>query len=629
MTKKQKKLLFRIVVSLVLTLGINLASPKGMAAYGAFFAVYIIIGYDILRKAFRGIVNGRLVDENFLMAVATVGAFGLAIYSGSSDCNEAVAVMIFYQTGELFHSCAVGKSRRAIQELMDIRPDKVRLDTPSEVRIVPAGEVAVGSVIVVEPGERVALDGVVLEGESALDTSSLTGESMPRHVAPGEEILSGCVNLSSPIRIRTTKELGESTVSRILDMVENAASRKSVSEKFISRVAAVYTPAVCGAALCLATLVPLGIMLVTGTMAFDLWIYRALTFLVISCPCALVISIPLSFFAGMGGASRQGILIKGSNYLEALSRVRHIAFDKTGTLTRGEFSIAEVVCHGGDKGTIMDIAAHAECHLSHPIARSICNAYKGFIDPDRIDCVTRVGGMGVVATLDGRRIAVGNSALMDREGIACKTEDSRHTLVYVALEGKCIGQIAVADSLRAGAQDTFRMLKKQGIRASYILTGDREEVALDIGRELGADKVYSGLLPEDKITVLEEILAGVPRGEGVAFAGDGINDAPVLARSHVGIAMGMAGADAAIEAADVVIMDDDPRKVSKAIAIASGCMRVVRQNIVFCLGVKLCCLVLVTLGYAHMWLGIFADVGIMVLAVLNAMRCFGTSSKDK
>ncbi len=619
MSKKQKKVLIRIIVSFVLTVLLNLVILHPLLKLGAFLSVYLIIGYDILRKAFFGIKNGRLMDENFLMAAATVGAFVLAVYSGSGDYNEAVAVMLFYQTGELFQSCAVGKSRKNIAELMNIRPDYANVEKDGILIRVSARDIEPDTVITVQPGERIAIDGIVCEGTSMLDTSALTGESLPRGITAGDMAYSGCINLDSVIKIRTVKKFSESTVSRILELVENATSRKSRSERFISRFARVYTPAVCTTALCLAIVPPLVMLFSFGVNVWASWIYRALTFLVISCPCALVISIPLSFFAGIGGLSRDGILVKGSNYLEALSKVSCIAFDKTGTLTEGVFKVNKIICTDFDKEKLIELAALTECAVSHPIGRSICALYGKECDRTRVSDIKEYRGMGVCAKVDGVSVIVGNSALMKSLGISHPICTDAGTVVYTACENRYIGTIVISDKIKEKSADTIKSLKRAGIK-TVMLTGDNRHTARITADTLGIDEVMYELLPQDKVEAIEKIIAQ-NRGK-TAFAGDGINDAPVLARADVGIAMGTMGSDAAIEAADVVIMDDDIYAVQRAIRCSVKCMRIVRENIVFSLSVKFICLGLVALGVADMWLGIFADVGVMVLAVANSVRAF-------
>lgn len=604
-------MLARIIASAAATLVLNLIPLEGIPRLALFSAVYLAIGYDILFDALRGILNRRFLDENFLMAVATVGAFSLAIYSKSGDYNEAIAVMLFYQTGELFQSIAVGKSRRSIAALMDIRPDYANIEDAGELIKVDPSEVAIGTPITVRPGEKIPLDGIVISGNSSLDTSALTGESLPRSIGIGEEAISGCVNLSGVLRIRTTKEFGESTVSKILELVENASSRKSRSEKFISKFARVYTPAVCASALALAVIPPL----IFGEWL--LWLYRALTFLVISCPCALVISIPLSFFAGIGGASREGILIKGSNYLETLASVDCVALDKTGTLTRGVFEVTDVIENRIDREKLIEIAAHAECASSHPIAKSLISAYGRDIDRSRVKDIEELGGMGIVCEVDGVRVSVGNRKLIKDAPEYVGTR----TAVYTSIDGEFAGIILISDIIKDNSRDAIASLKRIGVKRCIMLTGDSDAIAREVCRELGLDEYRASLLPADKISEVEALLSD--KGK-IAFVGDGINDAPVLARADIGIAMGAMGSDAAIEAADVVLMNDDPSGIAKAIGISRKCIRIVKQNIVFSLAVKFGCLALVAFGFANMWLGIFADVGVMVLAVLNAIRALKT-----
>lgn len=617
MNRKQKKMLTRILIATVATILLQLFPPEGLGKFLCYLAVYFLIGFDILRKAFLGILSGRVFDENFLMAIATVGAFSLAIYSRSGDYLEAIAVMLFYQIGELFQSCAVGKSRRSIAKLMDIRPDHANVEQDGQLVQRDPSEVPVGTVIVVRPGERIPIDGSVLEGTSALDTAALTGESLPREVSAGDSVISGCINLSGVLRIRTEKEFGESTVSRILELVKNASSRKSRSENFISRFARVYTPAVCIGALALAILPPAaGLVLGRQAMWAD-WIYRALTFLVISCPCALVISIPLSFFASIGGASRQGILIKGSNYLETLADVKCVVFDKTGTLTKGVFAVSGIHQCTMDEAGLLELTAHAECASSHPISQSIQAAYGKTVDRSRVAHIVEHSGQGIEATVDGRKVAAGNRKLMDRLGIPVKECSDTGTVVHVAVDGVYAGYIVICDQLKATSAQAVSALKRSGVRRIVMLTGDREAVAEETARQLGVGEYRSELLPQDKVSHVESLMK---EAAPLAFVGDGINDAPVLARADVGIAMGAMGSDAAIEAADVVLMDDDPIRIAGAIAIARRCMSIVRQNIVFSLGVKLLCLGLGALGIANMWAAIFADVGVMVLAVLNSVR---------
>ena len=619
MNKKQRKLLIRIIVSFALVILLSLIETHGYVRFVLYMVPYLILGYDILKKAAMGIWNRQVFDENFLMAVATIGAIIIAV-TDNGDYVEAVAVMLFYQTGELFQSVAVGKSRRSISKLMDIRPDYANIESGGELVQVDPEEVEVGSVIIVQPGEKVPIDGIVLEGNSSLNTSALTGESLPVDVTAEDEVISGCINMTGVLKIRTTKEFGESTVSKILDLVENASSRKSRSEKFISRFARIYTPAVCFSALALAVLPPLLRMLVLGVTAdWGEWIYRALTFLVISCPCALVISIPLSFFAGIGGAGNAGILIKGSNYLEALSQTDIVVFDKTGTLTKGSFEVIAVHSSAMDKDALLENTALAESASSHPISKCIVETYGGILDRTRVSEIREFSGEGVVAMVDGREVAAGNSRLMSRFGIEHSECDLTGTIVHVAVDRKYAGHIIISDSVKSTAFDAVEQLKKSGSK-TIMLTGDREIVALQIAQQLGIDEVYSQLLPADKVGIVEKLIEEKNSKSKLAFVGDGINDAPALSRADIGIAMGAMGSDAAIEAADVVLMDDDPIKVVKAVRIAKKCMRIVYQNIVFAIGVKLICLVLGALGLSNMWLAIFADVGVMVIAVLNSIR---------
>ncbi len=621
MNRKQKKMLIRILVAAAMMVGLNFVPVAGAARLAAYLAAYLIIGYDILRKAGRGILNGRVFDENFLMAIATVGAFVLAVYSGSGDYNEAIAVMLFYQVGELFQSYAVGKSRRSISALMDIRPDYANVERNGKLERVDPDEVAKESVIVVQPGEKVPLDGVVLEGASSLNTSALTGESLPRDVKPGDEIISGCINMTGVLKIRTTKEFGDSTVSKILELVENSSSRKSRSENFISKFARVYTPAVCYGALALAVLPPLAQILFLGQSGqWSAWIYRALTFLVISCPCALVISIPLSFFAGIGGASREGILIKGSNYMETLSQTKYVVFDKTGTLTRGVFEVSGIHHNEMEDRKLLEYAALAECASSHPISRSLQKAYGQEIDRNRVTEIREISGHGVIAKVDGREVAAGNGKLMKQLGIAYRECHSVGTIIHMAVDGAYAGHIVISDVIKPHAREALAQLKRSGVKKTVMLTGDSKKVADQVGKELGLDEIWSELLPGDKVAKVEELLGKKEEKEKLAFVGDGINDAPVLTRADIGIAMGALGSDAAIEAADVVLMDDDPGKISKAIRISRKCLRIVYQNIVFALVIKFACLALGAVGIANMWFAIFADVGVMVLAVLNAIR---------
>ena len=623
MTKKQKKMLWRIIATAVIILVIKLFSIGGIAGTLLYLAAYGIIGYDILRKAGKGIVRGQVFDENFLMAVATVGAIGLAFYEKSGDFLEAVAVMLFYQIGELFQSYAVGKSRRSITALMDIRPDYANIEQDGQLTQVDPGEVPVGAVIVVQPGEKVPLDGVVLEGSSTLNTAALTGESLPRDVTDGDEIVSGCINMTGVLKIRTTKAFGESTVSKILELVENSSSHKSKSENFISKFARVYTPAVCAAALALAVLPPVVRLLAGLDGDWSTWLYRALSFLVVSCPCALVISIPLSFFAGLGGASHEGVLIKGSNYLETLSKTKVVVFDKTGTLTQGVFDVTGVHHNSLPREKVLEYAALAECASSHPISRSLQRAYGGHIDRDRVTDIREFSGNGVVARVDGVTVAVGNDKLMDKLGIAWHDCHSVGTIIHLALDGQYAGHIVISDVEKPHAKDAIAALKRIGVEKTVMLTGDRAKVADHVAQDLGVDEVHSELLPADKVSQVERLLSRA--GGKLAFVGDGINDAPVLSRADIGIAMGAMGSDAAIEAADVVLMDDDPLKIAKAIRISRKCIRIVYENIAFALIVKALCLLLVAVGAANMWAAIFGDVGVMVIAVLNAIRALRVS----
>lgn len=615
MNKKQKKMLIRIIVAAVLVAALSMFLLEGYLRAALFMIPYLVIGYDILQKAWKGIRNRQVFDENFLMAVATVGALCLG------DFKEGTAVMLFYQIGELFQSYAVGKSRRNISELMDIRPDYANVERDGNLEQVDPDEVEVGSVIVVQPGEKVPIDGTVIEGNSTLNTSALTGESLPREVKEGDEIISGCINMSGVLKIRTTKEFGESTVSKILDLVENSSSRKSRSENFISKFARYYTPIVCYSALALALLPPIIRMLFMGmTPQWGEWIYRALTFLVISCPCALVISIPLSFFAGIGGASKAGVLVKGSNYLETLAQTKYVVFDKTGTLTKGVFEVCGVHHNTLEDHKILEYSAMAECASSHPISKSLQKAYGKEIDRSRVTDIREISGNGVTAIVDGVSVAVGNGKLMDSLGIKYVECSQVGTIVHVALDGQYAGHILIADVLKPTSAEAVRQLKKSGIRETVMLTGDMERVARQAASEIGVDKVYSELLPADKVAKVEEMIDRKGAKEKLAFVGDGINDAPVLSRADIGIAMGALGSDAAIEAADVVLMDDDPLKVAKAVRIARKCMRIVYENIYFAIGIKILCLILGAVGIANMWLAIFADVGVMVIAVLNAIR---------
>ena len=623
MTKKQKKMLCRIIVTAVLVLAIRLFSIGGLPGTLLYLAAYLIIGYDILRKAGKGILRGQVFDENFLMAVATVGAIGLAFYEKSGDFMEAVAVMLFYQIGELFQSYAVGKSRRNITALMDIRPDYANIEQDGQLTQVDPDDVPVGATIVVQPGEKVPLDGVVLEGTSTLNTAALTGESLPRDVTGGDEIVSGCINMTGVLKIRTTRAFGESTVSKILELVENSSSHKSRSENFISKFARVYTPAVCGAALALAVLPPV-VRLLTGLDGdWGTWLYRALSFLVVSCPCALVISIPLSFFAGLGGASHEGILIKGSNYLETLSKTKTVVFDKTGTLTQGVFDVTGVHHNQLPREKVLEYAALAECASSHPISKSLQRAHGGPIDRQRVTDIQEFSGNGVVAKVDGVTVAVGNDKLMEKLGIAWHDCHSVGTIIHLALDGQYAGHIVISDVEKPHARDAIAALKRIGVEKTVMLTGDRAKVADHVAQSLGVDEVHSELLPADKVAQVERLLG--QSGGKLAFVGDGINDAPVLSRADIGIAMGAMGSDAAIEAADVVLMDDDPLKIAKAIRISRKCIRIVYENIAFALIVKALCLLLVAVGAANMWAAIFGDVGVMVIAVLNAIRALRVS----
>ena len=625
MTKKQKKMLYRILIAAVLFLAAKFAPLPPLLSTLLYFIAYFTVGCDILRKAWKGICNRRMFDENFLMAVATVGAIALAVYERSGDYAEAVAVMLFYQIGELFQGCAVGKSRRSIASLMDIRPDYANIERDGKLEQVDPDEVAVGTVITVQPGEKVPLDGVITEGASTLNTAALTGESLPRDVKAGDEIVSGCINMTGVLKVRTTKAFGESTVSKILELVENSSSHKSRSENFISRFARVYTPAVCYGALALALLPPLFNLLSGSAAAWGVWVYRALTFLVISCPCALVISIPLSFFAGLGGASREGILIKGSNYLETLSKTKTVVFDKTGTLTQGVFEVTAVHHSPMEERKLLTYAALAECASSHPISKSLQKACGGELDRSRVTDIEERSGRGVVATVDGHTVAAGNGRLMDELGVKWQECRSVGTIVHMAVDGAYAGHIVISDVVKPGAREAIAALRRAGVRKTVMLTGDMQKVAAKVAEELGVDDFRAELLPGDKVSEVERLLGEKGSGECLAFVGDGINDAPVLSRADIGIAMGAMGSDAAIEAADVVLMDDDPMKIAKGIRISRKCLRIVYENIVFALGIKALCLVLGALGLANMWAAIFADVGVMVLAVLNAIRALRTS----
>ena len=635
MTKKQKTMLWRILAATVLLLGLQILGAAAFERLGSagrwvrlicYLADYAIIGYDILRKAYKGIRNGQVFDENFLMAVATLGALTLAVYE-NGDYLEAIAVMLFYQVGEWFQSYAVGKSRRNISDLMDIRPDYANVEHEGKLIKVDPEEVGIGSVIVVQPGEKVPIDAIVVEGASTLNTAALTGESLPREVRVGNEIISGCINMTGVLKLQTTKEFGESTVSKILDLVENASSRKSQSENFISRFARIYTPAVCYAALALAILPPLVLMLGMGQEpAWETWIYRALTFLVASCPCALVISIPLSFFAGIGGASKAGVLVKGSNYLETLSQTQIVVFDKTGTLTRGVFEVNGIHHSEIENAKLVEYAALAESASSHPISKSLQKAYGKPIDRSRVKDIQEISGNGVIATVDGRQVAAGNGKLMDHLGVPYIPCHSTGTIIHIAIEGKYMGHIVISDVIKPHSKETIAALKTAGVHKTVMLTGDAKKVADQVAEALELDDVYSELLPADKVEKMEDLLRLKPEKAKLAFVGDGINDAPVLRRADIGIAMGAMGSDAAIEAADVVLMDDDPLKIAKAIHISRKCLRIVYQNITVAIGVKLLCLALVALGFANMWLAVFADVGVMILAVLNAVRALFTKN---
>lgn len=614
MNKKQKKMLLRIIIAAVLIVVFSLLPAEGYLRFVLFMIPYLVIGYDILKKAFKGILNKQVFDENFLMAVATVGAILLGDYS------EGVAVMLFYQIGELFQSYAVGKSRRNISELMDIRPDYANIEKDGTLEQVDPDEVEIGTIIVVQPGEKVPIDGVITEGTSTLNTSALTGESLPRDAKAGDEVISGCINMTGLLKIRTTKEFGESTVSKILELVENSSSRKSKSENFISKFAKYYTPAVCYGALALALIPPIVLLIMGKPAMWGDWIYRALTFLVISCPCALVISIPLSFFAGIGGASNQGILVKGSNYLETLAQTKYVVFDKTGTMTQGVFEVSGIHHNEMPDEKLLEYAALAECSSSHPISKSLQKAYGKPIDRNRVTDIEEISGNGVIAKVDGISVAAGNTKLMNRLGIAY--QDCHHvgTVVHMAIDGKYAGHILISDIIKPHAKEAIAELKKAGISKTVMLTGDSKRVADQVAGELGIQEVYSELLPADKVSRVEELLNQKSEKDKLAFVGDGINDAPVLSRADIGIAMGALGSDAAIEAADIVLMDDDPLKISKAIKIARKCIRIVYENIYFAIGIKILCLILGALGIANMWVAIFADVGVMILAVLNAVR---------
>ena len=620
MNRKQKKMLIRIAIAALLLGAVKLFNIGGWAGTALYAASYITIGYDILRKAFRGIINHQVFDENFLMAVATVGAIALAIYEKTGDFAEAVSVMLFYQIGELFQSYAVGKSRRNIAALMDIRPDYANIERDGKLEQVDPDQIPVGSVIVVQPGEKVPIDGEVIEGVSSLDTAALTGESRPRDVKAGDDIISGCINLTGVLKVRTTKAFGESTVSKILELMENSSSHKSRSENFISRFARAYTPAVCYSALALAILPPVINLMMGMPGGWEIWVYRALTFLVISCPCALVISIPLSFFAGLGGASKEGVLIKGSNYLEALSQTSIVVFDKTGTLTRGVFEVSGIHHNTIPEEKLIELAALAECASSHPISKSLQKAYGREIERDRVTGIQEISGSGVIARVDGAEVAAGNGKLMKRMGVDYMDCHSSGTIIHIAIDGKYAGHVVISDVEKPTSRAAIAELKKIGVKKTVMLTGDIGRVAEYMAKKLGVDQYRSDLLPADKVAEVEKLLAETGRKGKLAFVGDGINDAPVLSRADIGIAMGAMGSDAAIEAADIVLMDDDPMKISKAIKISRKCIGIVYQNIAFALGVKALCLILGALGIANMWAAIFADVGVMVLAVLNAIR---------
>lgn len=627
MNKKQKKMMTRIIITTVMILALNLIPVTGILQFLLYLTAYLIIGYDILKKAGKGILNHRVFDENFLMAVATIGAFGLAIYSKSGDYNEAIAVMLFYQIGELFQSYAIGKSRKNISALMDIRPDYANVERDGKLEKVDPDEVEIDSIIVVQPGEKVPLDGIVMEGNSSLNTSALTGESLPRDIKQGDEIISGCINMTGVLKIKTTKEFSESTVSKILELVENSSSRKSKSENFISKFAKVYTPAVCYGALALAILPPVVQMIFLGqTAQWGIWIYRALTFLVISCPCALVISIPLSFFAGIGGASKEGVLIKGSNYMETLSKAKYIVFDKTGTLTQGVFEVSGVHHNEMEEKKLLEYAALAECASSHPISKSLQKAYGEEIDRNRVKDIQEISGHGIIAKVDDHEIVAGNSKLMKRQKISYHECHKVGTIIHMAIDGRYAGHIVISDIVKSNAKEAIAKLKNAGIKKTVMLTGDTKHVAEQVAQSLGIDEVYSDLLPADKVSKVEELLSRKSEKEKLVFVGDGINDAPVLTRADIGIAMGAMGSDAAIEAADVVLMDDDPLKISKAIKISKKCLRIVYQNIIFALVIKFACLGLGAVGLANMWAAIFADVGVMIIAILNAIRALRVHS---
>ena len=620
MNKKQKKMLTRIIIAFVLIAVLSVLSVDGYLEFALYMIPYLVIGYDILKKAGKGILNRQVFDENFLMAVATIGAIAIAIYDRSGNFNEAVAVMLFYQIGELFQSYAVGKSRRNISELMDIRPDYANIEVDGKLEQVDPDEVEIGTVIVVQPGEKVPIDGVIIDGVSILNTSALTGESLPRDAKAGDEVISGCINMTGVLKIRTIREFGESTVSKILELVENSSSRKSKSENFISKFAKYYTPVVCYGALALAFIPPIVLLIMGKPAMWGDWIYRALTFLVISCPCALVISIPLSFFAGIGGASNQGVLVKGSNYLETLAQTSYVVFDKTGTMTQGVFEVSGVHHNEISDEKLLEYAALAECSSSHPISKSLQKAYGKPIDRNRVTDIEEISGNGVTAKVDGISVAAGNAKLMKRLGISYQECHHVGTVIHMAVDGKYEGHILISDILKPHAKEAIAELKKAGIKKTVMLTGDSKRVADQVAKELGIGEVYSELLPADKVSKVEELLHQKSEKEKLAFVGDGINDAPVLSRADIGIAMGALGSDAAIEAADIVLMDDDPLKISKAIKIARKCIHIVYENIYFAIGIKILCLILGALGIANMWMAIFADVGVMIIAVLNAIR---------
>lgn len=626
MNKKQKIHLARILIAAVMLVSLNFIPVEGIAQLALYFATYLIIAYDILQKAGKGIKNHQVFDEKFLIAIASLGAFALAIYEQSGDYVEAVAVVLFYQVGELFEGYAVGKSRRNISELMDIRPDYANIEVEGQLEQVDPDEVEIGSVIVVQPGEKVPIDGIVLEGTSTLDTVALTGESRPQDIEPGMEIVSGCINMTGVLKIRTTQEFGESTVSKILEMVEEASSHKSKSEAFIAKFARVYTPFVCYSALALAILPPLVTMVMGDDPLWHVWIYRALIFLVISCPCALVISVPLSFFAGIGGASREGILIKGSNYLETLSKVKYVVFDKTGTLTHGVFEVSDVHQNSMDREKLLEYAALAECASSHPISKSLQRAHGKVLDRNRVTDIQEISGHGIMAKVDGVQVAAGNDKLMAKLGITHKHCGCEGTIIHVAIDNAYAGHIVISDVIKEQSPAAIKDLKALGVKQTVMLTGDRAAVAENVAAQLHIDKVYSGLLPADKVTKVEELLQQKAEADKLAFVGDGINDAPVLTRADIGIAMGAMGSDAAIEAADVVLMDDNPDKIAKAIKISRKCMNIVYQNIIFAIGIKFLCLLLGALGMANMWFAIFADVGVLILAILNAIRALNVKN---